>query len=182
MEEENDLVTVRGASEKSLGHGLRDHLQSSETQAAVQGTATIVKNDLRHLVVAETWPSLGFSLAATGSQQIGLILQCDTTRQWLQHWDTTSNDEQQFSFIAELGADRVLQSAYDVLWIQGNLNFVASILEHNDTPAPVVAIYPGMRRNKSIYTSGPVFTHGKVGGLPPHGGRYIFLRLMPQRS
>ena len=166
MEEDNDFLTLDGnLSEQSLG----DTAPLGEGINEVIGTLVLPRNNWKHVVLSESWPSLGFSLLNAGSRHVGLFLFNSVIDNFL----LSLPDDDFFSFTECLKLDLLDTHSTivgDFYWVQGSKAFTTWITtwltERQPThalPPCIVSLTPDTRRSET-QSNGPSLAHSRVGG------------------
>ena len=136
---------------------------SNSTQE-VRGVRHLSSNRLRHVVVAEHWPSIAFSLAASLSQHIGVVVSSASMSSFV---NTILSEHEGvvpgLEFCIEYGSEELTSLKPDVLWIQGSESFITTTLESFDPrdETQIISINPPVGRKGK----GVSITHAKVGGV-----------------
>ena len=179
MEEDNDFSDSSTNVLKSLGTGVRK--QDGEAPSVeylgpevVVNAVTLAVNYVRHVVIADKWPSWAFSLKALGSSKVGVYVSSASCLKFL-----SSHDEAlvpAFDFVQKWMVTRDHSTINwpnpEVVWLQGAPDFVKlakDIIRKDITstqlPPLFVSITSNERKRATTALHGPVLSHKRVGGV-----------------
>ena len=93
----------------------------------VLGVQNLSTNKLKHVVVAEQWPTIAFALSASLSQHIGVVVSSTIVSTFVNTLLTeTESVAPGMEFCIALGSEQLASLNPDVVWIQGSLPFVTN--------------------------------------------------------